>query len=221
MGVVIFTNDDTKFMVGNYIMMVGEIDCPPSDPSTTYILRTKKFTEKDVEEWLPFIGNKLVICIDKPPKITKKTQDSVIIDDSFKKGGERHLNSIMAMFSWKDRLRVFKAIKVLPIPYALAFLKENRGDIKLWRRIAMANMELPDEYMRAIFAYSIEPDHAKTVWPKKKKKEATAPLPFREKDKYWKEIITGIDSVANEIRESGQELPKGVRKTKVVVNEWV
>ena len=75
--------------------------------------------------------------------------------------------------------------------------------------------------MRAIFAYSIEPDHAKTVWPKKKKKEATAPLPFREKDKYWKEIITGIDSVANEIRESGQELPKGVRKTKVVVNEWV
>ena len=51
MGIVIFTDDDSKFMESKYIMMIGEIDTPPTDKDTTYILRSNKFKEKDVLEW--------------------------------------------------------------------------------------------------------------------------------------------------------------------------
>lgn len=221
MGIVIFTSDDSKFLEGNYVLMTGKIDTPPSNPEVTYILRTTRFKEKDVVNWLPYIQNRLVVCIDKPPKLSKKIQEYVIIDDTYKNKPNGFMSNIMSILSWKDRLRVFTAIKDLPIPYGLAFLRKNRDDINLWRRIARANMELPDEYTRAIFAYGINPDGKKIVWPDKKKVEVKVPKPFRQNDKYWEEIIKGSDSVANEIRDSKQQLPKGVKKTKKAVNEWL
>ena len=221
MGVVIFTNDDEKFMVGNYILMTGKIDTPPSNPDTTYILRTDRFTQKDVEAWLPYVGNRLVVCTEKPPVITGDLQDSVIIDEWATRQGRSYLNDVMAMLSWKDRKRVWYAIRELPIPYGLAFLRQNRDDIALWRRIAQANMELPDEYVRAIFAYGVEASHEKTKWPKKNKDVQDVPLPFRQTDKYWKEILEGNDSAANEIRDKAVEIPKNINKTKVGANEWI
>lgn len=221
MGIVIFTNDDSKFLEGNYVLMTGQIDTPPSNPEVTYILRTTRFKEKDVVNWLPYIQNRLVVCIDKPPKLSKKIQEYVIIDDTYKKRPNGFMSNITSILTWKNRLRVFTSIKDLPIPYGLAFLRKNRDDINLWRRIARANMELPDEYTRAIFAYSVEPDNEKIVWPDKKKTETITPKPFRQNDKYWEEIIKGSESVANELRVSGQELPKGVKKRKQVVNEWL
>jgi hypothetical protein len=222
MGVVIFTNDDEQFLVGKYVLMVGSIDTPPSDPDTTYILRTNRFTEKDVEAWLPYITNRLVVTIDKPPKITKKTEDNVVIDTAYKKRNDRTLlTSVEAMLSWTDRKRVWHLIQDLPIPYALAFLRTNRDDIDLWRLIAKANMEMDDDYVRAIFAYAVKENRGKTQWPKKKKEEDIAPAPFRQNDIYWKEILQTIKSVANEVRSTSSQLPKGMRKTKEAVDKWV
>jgi hypothetical protein len=221
MGIVIFTNDDEKFLVGKYVLMVGKIDTTLSDPDTTYILRTNRFTEKDVEAWLPFISNRLVVTISKPPKITKKTEDNVVIDNAYKIDSKKHLTSVEAMFSWSDRKRVWNFIQDLPIPYALAFLRTNRNDIDLWRLIAKANMEMSDEYVRAIFAYGIKEDRRKTLWPKKKVTGDTAPPPFRQDDKYWKEIVTTIKSVANEVRSKSDDLPKGMRKTKEATTQWI
>ena len=221
MGVVIFTNDDEQFLVGKYVLMVGSIDTPPSDPDTTYILRTNRFTEKDVEAWLPYITKRLVVTIDKPPKITKKTEDNVIIDKVYNKSDRNLLTSVEAMLSWTDRKRVWHLIQDLPIPYALAFLRTNRDDIDLWRLIAKANMEMDDDFVRAIFAYAVKENRAKTRWPKKKKEEDTAPSPFRQNDKYWKQIVTTIKSVANEVRVGSDELPKGMRKTKEATDKWI
>lgn len=221
MGVVIFTNDDEKFLVGNYVMMTGSIDTPPSDPDVTYILRTNRFTEKDVEAWLPYITNRLVVTIDKPPKITKKTEDNVIIDKVYSKSDRNLLTSVEAMLSWGDRKRVWHFIQDLPIPYALAFLRTNRDDIELWRLIAKANMEMDDNYVRAIFAYAVKENRGKTKWPKKKKEEDIAPPPFRQDDKHWKEIVTTIKRVANEVRSTSTELPKGMRKTKEATSKWI
>ena len=221
MGVVIFTKDDSQFLVGDYVVMVKEIDTPLSNPEVNYILRTNKFTEADVIAWLPYITSKLIVCIDKAPKITKKTEDNVIIDKSLKVVSDRkNLTAITAIVNWSDRLRVWKQIQTLPVPYALVFLKENVKDINTWRLIAQTNMELPEDYTKAIFAYSITGKRQNVAWPKKRKVKEQAPLPFRMRDKYWKEIITAKE-VGNEIREQGIDLPKGMKKTRQKVNEWV
>tara|TARA_R110002049_G_scaffold231376_3_gene403743 strand:+ start:782 stop:1447 length:666 start_codon:yes stop_codon:yes gene_type:complete len=221
MGIVIFTKDDSKFMVGDYIIMVKEIDTSLSNPEVNYILRTNKFTEADVIAWLPYITTKLIVCIDKAPKITKKTEDNVIIDKSLNVLNDRSsLTAITAIINWSDRLRVWKQIQTLPVPYALVFLKQNVTNIDTWRLIAKTNMELPEDYTRAVFAYSITGKRQNVAWPKKRKVKEQAPLPFRMNDKYWQKIITSKE-IANEIRDKGVPLPKGMKKTKQKVNEWV
>jgi len=221
MGIVIFTKDDSKFMVGDYIIMIKEIDTSLSNPEVNYILRTNKFTEADVIAWLPYITTKLIVCIDKAPKITKKTEDNVIIDKSLNPLNDRSsLTAITAIINWSDRLRVWKQIQTLPVPYALVFLKQNATNIDTWRLIAKTNMELPEDYTRAVFAYSITGKRQNVAWPKKKKVKEQAPLPFRMSDKYWQKIITSKE-IANEIRDKGVPLPKGMKKTKQKVNEWV
>ncbi len=115
---------------------------------------------------------------------------------------------------------MWKQIQTLPVPYALVFLKQNVKDIDTWRLIAQTNMELPEDYTKAIFAYSITGKRQSVAWPKKQKVKEQAPPPFRMGDKYWQEIITSKE-VGNEIREQGIDLPKGMKKTKQKVNEWV
>lgn len=222
MGVVIFTKDDKPFMVGNYILMVGKIDTSLSGKDTTYILRTDRFNEAEVKKWLPFIENRLVVCIEKAPKISKDIQDHVIIDSSLQKPNDKTLlNSVVAMLSWPDRKRVWHQIQGLPIPYALAFLRVNRDDINLWRRIALNNMEVDDDFITAIFAYGVEPDRKKTVWPKKAKAVDEAPAPFRQNDEHWRMIVDNDVLVANEIRRTASQLPKGMKKTVEKVNTWL
>ena len=221
MGVVIFTKDDTPFMVGDYVLMVGRLDTPLSGKDTTYILRTDRFNESEVKKWLHYIENRLVVCIDKAPKI-KEMKDHVIIDDSLKNPSDKTLlNSVVAMLSWPDRKRVWHQIQGLPIPYALAFLRGNRDDINLWRRIAVNNMEIDDEFITAIFSYGVEPDKKKTVWPKKTKAVEEAPAPFRQNDEHWRIILDNDALVANEIRRTADKLPKGMKKTVEKVNTWL
>ena len=115
---IIFTNDDEKFLVEPHVLMVGRIDTPPTSRDLTYILRTSRFTQKDVEAWLPYVAKKLVVCIDKPPKITGKLKDSVIFDDSYKKTKNNFMNNITSILSWTDRKRVWKTANK---GYALLF----------------------------------------------------------------------------------------------------
>ena len=59
------------------------------------------------------------------------------------------------------------------------------------------------------------------MWPKKKKVDAVRPSYFRSTDKHWQTILENYKSVANQVRARGDDLPKGVRKRKQRVNEWV
>ena len=70
-------------------------------------------------------------------------------------------------------------------------------------------------------AYHIKPKRQKVVWPKKKKEAPTKPDYFRSTDKHWEIIVENSNSVANDLRLRGDDLPKGVKKRKQQVNEWV
>ena len=89
---------------------------------------------------------------------------------------EQFLVSVNAILKWPDRRKVYQQIQTLPIPYALAFLRQNVSDIDFWRLVADANMEMDDDIVRAIFAFGIKGDRAKRIkFPKKKKKEVEVP----------------------------------------------
>ena len=221
MGIVIFTDDDSKFITGKYIMMIGKIDTPPTEKDITYILRSNKFKEKDVLEWLPLIKNRLVVCCDKPPKITKKSEEFVIIDDSLKiKGKTNHYSPINALLSWKDRRRVNAVFCKTPLPLAKAFLEENDVDINIWRRLAKTAMFLPEKYTRAIMVYGIQPAHTKTKFPKKKKITYKHEQ-CRATDKHIQVIVENSITVSNRIKEQGGEIPAGMNKSKGLCNEWL
>jgi hypothetical protein len=221
MGIVIFTDDDSKFMDSKYIMMIGEIDTPPTDKDTTYILRSNKFKEKDVLEWLPMITNRLVVCCDKPPKISNKSEDYVIISESLKiKGKSNHYSPINALLTWKDRRRVNAVFSKTPLPLAKAFLKENDVDITVWRKLAKTAMFLPEKYVRAIMVYGIEPAHKKTKFPKKKKQEYIHEQ-SRSSDKHIEVIVKNSITVSNRIKEQGGSIPKGMKKSKGLIQEWL
>jgi len=223
MSLVIFSSDVTPFVKGKHHMMYRNIDVNLDDPETTFILHTDNFTAKKVEEWLPYIGNKLVIITDKAPKITKKVEDHVIVHDSLKK--KRHnemLNSVTAIITWTDRRAVWNKIRGwLPIPYALAFLRENVDDIDFWQTLNRANMEMDDDIVRSIMAFGITPKRGRINWPKKKKVEEVAPVPFRPTDYHWREIVQTFIPVANEVRSKAKNIPTSMRKTKEATLEWL
>ena len=128
---------------------------------------------------------------------------------------------VNALLKFSDRKQVWLQVQRLPVPYALAFLRVNRNEIDFWRRVASANMELPDSYVRAIFAYGTYGVRGRINYPQKKKAEDVVPLPFRENDKYWREIVANFKSVANEVRDKSDTLPKGMRKTRDSEVKWV
>ena len=135
---------------------------------------------------------------------------------------EQFLVSVNAILKWPDRRKVYQQIQTLPIPYALAFLRQNVSDIDFWRLVADANMEMDDDIVRAIFAFGIKGDRAKRIkFPKKKKKEVEVPAPFRSTDKYWEEIVVNAISVTNEVRHMGDALPDKVGKRRRRVVEWL
>ncbi len=80
MGVIIFTQDDARYRKGDYLTMYGDITINPTAPETTYILHNKKFSEDELIYWASIVPHRMVIVVDKPPKLTSKSEHCVILD---------------------------------------------------------------------------------------------------------------------------------------------
>lgn len=135
----------------------------------------------------------------------------------------RDLTPMKALLTWEDRSRVHSVLEGYPIPLALSFLRENRlHDIELWRRLAEVGLELDDSFTYAVMAFCTEPKRERVDWPKKTKVKETPPFPFRENDKYWKEIIATDPNVRNQIRtQTPEQIPKWMKKTMEDVPKWI
>jgi len=216
MGIVILAGDDSEFRVGDYIVMHREMTCIPSAPGTTYILHTRKFTEEDILEWASIVAYRLVIVLDKKPKLTKKSEDFVVVHDSLKARPDPIQPAIGAMMRWRDRKAASKLIRQLPVPLALAVWRNaHPDDITTARRLAKVS------YAHAVFTYSINPNKpSRRLKPKKEDYEV--PHGFRLSDLYTEDLIRLAPDVANKVRTVDiQALPKGVKKTKQAVLDWL
>jgi len=210
-GIIIFTKDPTPFMTGDYLVMYGKLDTAPTNASITYILHTDKFGVKEVEQWSPVIQNRLVIVTEKAPRVTKKIEDLVVVDDKLLiKSKDNYFGSIKSLLTWSDRKRVSKVIQDTPLPLVIAFLKQNDVDIEVWRSLAKTYKVLPEKYSRALLAYKIKPKNMRVNWPKKKTKEKERPDIFEHDDEHWEYIKDNSITVANHLR-----------KRKKVSEEWV
>ena len=106
MGIIIFTADDKDFLEGNPIIMERTMQYPPTADNRTYILRNpKQFNEIDVLEWSPSISYRLVVVVDKLPRLTSKSEDLVIIHPSLERKKESFYRNAVALLRWKDRER--------------------------------------------------------------------------------------------------------------------
>ena len=222
MGIVILAGDDAEFRVGDYIIMHREMTCIPSAPGTTYILHTRKFTEENILEWASVVAYRLVVVLDKKPKLTKKSEDFVVVHDSLKDKPDPIGPAIGAMMRWRDRNAAHQVVKSLPVPLALAVWRNaHPDDITTARRLAKVSFTLPDEYAHAVFTYSINPNKpSRRLKPKKEDYEV--PHGFRLSDLYTEDLIRLAPEVANKVRTTDiQALPKGVRKTKQAVLDWL
>lgn len=222
MGIVILAGDDADFRVGDYIVMHREMTSVPSAPGTTYILHTKKFTEDDIIEWANYVSYRLVVVLDKKPKLTKKSEDFVVVHESLKDKPDPIGPAIGAMMRWRDRQAASRVIPNLPIPVALAVWRNaHPDDITTARRLAQVSFTLPDQYAHAVLTWSINPNKpSRRLKPKKDDYEV--PHGFRDSDIYIEELIRLAPDVANLIRTTDiQSLPKGVKKTKQAVLDWL
>ncbi len=222
-GIIIFTADDTEFQVGEYIVMDGSITHPPTARDITYILRTKKFTADDVAFWAPLVHYRLVVTVKTLPRMTDKVREMVIVHSSLNKRKPNYNRHASAMLTWNDRIRAKREVEAIPIPLALSFAKTNRPDaINLHRRLALVKYTLPESYSYALLTYALKPQSGSVKWAKKKAKVEERPLGIRSSDLYWETLVANDARVANEIRDGFIELlPKGVKKRKEAVTEWV
>jgi len=222
MGVIIFTQDDAKYRRGDYLTMYGDITINPTAPDTTYILHNKKLSEDDMIYWASIIPYRMVIVVDKPPKLTSKSEHCVILDQDMKVSKEQYHRSIRAGLCWTDRDRAHKALKSVPLPLTNAFLKVNVNDIQVGRLLAMCRYTLHDDYISAAIAYGVSPV-SNFKWPSKRNKtNYILPLEVRTSDKYMDIIATSDPIVMNELRrDNADALPRGVKKRKQKVIEWV
>ena len=219
---IIFTHDPSPFMDPPVVVMHEKMTTLPVQPNITYILHSNNFGSRDVERWSDYIRHRLVIVTDKKPELTKKTKELCVVDVHLKgKTKDNYFLAINGTLTWSDRKRVHQLIKQVPIPLAIAFLKANNVDIDVMRKLTQTYKVLPEEYSHAVMAYHIRPKRQKVVWPKKKKEVPTKPDYFRSTDKHWEIIVANSNSVANDLRLRGDGLPKGVKKRKQQVNEWV
>ena len=208
---IIFTKDATPFMTGDYLVMYGKLDTAPTNANITYILHTDKFGVKEVEQWSPVIQNRLVIVTEKAPRVTKKIEDLVVVDDKLLiKSKDNYFGSIKSLLTWRDRKRVSKVMQDTPLPLVIAFLKQNDVDIEVWRSLAKTYKVLPEKYSRALLTYKIKPKNMRVNWPKKKTKEKEKPDIFEHDDEHWEYIKDNSITVANHLR-----------KRKKVSEEWV
>ena len=222
MGIIILAGDDTEFKVGDYIIMHREMTCIPSAPGTTYIFHTNKFTEDDIMDWAHIVSYRLVVILDKKPKLTKRSEDYVVVHESLKAQPDPVGPAIGAMMKWRDRNAAHQVIKTLPVPLALAVWRNaHPDDIETGRRLAKVSFTLPDEYAHAVFTYSINPNKPSRR-AKPKKEDYEVPHGFRLSDLYTEDLIRLAPDVANVIRTIDPvALPKGVKKTKQAVLGWL
>ena len=68
--------------------------------------------------------------------------------------------------------------------------------------------------------YGIEPAHKKIKFPKKKKEVYRHEL-CRSSDKHIDVIVQNSITVSNRIKEQGGSVPKGMKKSKDLINEWL
>lgn len=222
MGIVILAGDDSEFRVGDYIVMHREMTYLPTAPATTYILHVKKFTEEQIMEWADIVAYRLVIVLDKKPKLTKKSEDFVVVHGSLKNEPDPIGPAIGAMMRWRDRKAASALVKTLPVPLALAVWRNaHPDDITTARRLAQVSFVLPDEYAHSIFTWSINPNKPSRRY-KPKKDDYEVPHGFRESDLYTEDLIRLAPDVTNKVRTIDKEaLPKGVKKTKQAVLDWL
>jgi len=210
-GMIIFTKDPTPFMTGDYLVMYRTLDTAPTQANITYILHTDKFGVKEIEKWSPVIQNRLVIVTEKTPKITKKIEDLVVVDDKLLiKKRDNYFGAIKSLLTWSDRRRVSKVLHDTPLPLVIAFLKQNDVDIEVWRSLTKTHQILPEKYSRALLTYKIKPKTMRVNWPKKKTKEKERPDVFEYDDEHWEIIKDNSITVANTLR-----------KRKKVSDEWL
>jgi hypothetical protein len=221
-GIVILTADERAYKRGLVIETAGMIH-PPTNKDITYIVHTKRITEKEIKRWMDVVGYRLVFVIEKLPSLTEATKEAVIIDKSLLVGKPNYKRQMDALFRWTDRKRVHQAFEGVPIPLALSFLRENKkDDMRLWRMLADVAFTLPNEYAEAVMVYGVEPSRMAVKWPKKKKAEDERPSRFRASDKYWRKIIEADVEERNSLRsENIDNLPKTVKKRQEKVSQWL
>ena len=192
MGIIIFTKDDTKYLSSKHVIMYNNIDISPSHNEITYILRTNKFNESDVIAWIPYVNNRLIVTIDKLPKLTKKSEDFVLVDGNYTKA-KTNFAPITSLLRWQHRTRAYHAIQQMPVPLALSFIKSNVDDIDFWRAFLNTGIDVPDYYKYAVMAYYIKPKTKSQInWPKKIKKGSEIMEGMRSSDKYMDDIHLGL-----------------------------
>lgn len=223
MSIVIFTADDKKFRVGEYIVMHNELTYPPTAPDVTYILHSNTFKEADVITWLPVISNRLVVVCSKAPTISPKTQESVIIDSNLNQLKVSYNREIRSWFNWSDRLRAFMMARKIPIPLLLAFFRRNHiSEIEAARLVADASFVLPDMYVHSILSYGVPATSGRVQYPPKTIKPKDPPSQFRLTDKYADILVRHAPEVQNMIRAAdSSELPRGIPKTPKTLLEWL
>tara|TARA_R100000458_G_C8278539_1_gene254958 strand:- start:7798 stop:8466 length:669 start_codon:yes stop_codon:yes gene_type:complete len=222
MGIVIFTDEANvhRFMDGPHIEMRGW-EFTPTAPDTTYIVRNVKLNKEQCEYLADVVPYRLVSVCEKKPKLSES--DSIIFEGSWSSGENRNWQrAIDAMLRWDDRNRVYQELVKVPVPYLLAYVRENIKDIELWRRINEASFEVPERVIQALLAHRIK-SARRYSHPKRKKKDSEIiPEGFRDSDVYAKLIVSQSDSVANEVRAKDVDsLPKGVKKRKQRTTEWL
>lgn len=221
-GIIILTADERAYKEGMVIETAGMIH-PPTNSNITYIVHLRKITEKEIKRWMDVVAYRLVFVVEKLPTLTDATKEAIIIDKSLRKEEVNHKRQMDALFRWSDRRRVHQAFEGMPIPLALAFLRENKkDDIQLWRMLADVAFTLPTSYAEAVMVYGVKPSRSAVKWPKKKAKTDERPTMFRESDVYWREILDADANARNEARVSDVDnLPKSVKKRKEKVSEWI
>lgn len=221
-GTIILTSDARAYRGGYVVETRGIVDSPTA-PKTTYIVHLGKVTEEEIKRWMDIVSYRMVIVIDKMPKLTKAIEAEVIIDKSLFAGKVNYKTAMDALFRWGDRTRVHKTFVGVPIPLALSFLRNNRiEEIELWRMLADVTFTLPKEYAEAVMCYGLKPSRTHVKWPKKNSKKDERPPMFRESDLYWRQIVHSDAGLRNDIRTNNiDKLPNEIHRRRESVYEWI
>ena len=223
MGVVIFTRDAARYREGNYVEDPRGLATPPTAPDTTFIVHDNKMTEKTACEWADIVPYRLVVVTEKAVNLKGK-DERVFSDNSVSDRKQSYRRNVEAVFRWTERDRVLKVLDGTPLPLVASFVRVNRADdIETARRLAQVRYTLPDEYVYSVLAFSIKARAGKVEWPKKRpaKPEGLVIPHIRASDKYVTDLLALAPTVRNEVRDISDSIPKGVKKRKEDVREWI